>query len=168
MHKTVRATIAGAASVSLLLTGTAVATNANAQARAPLPPATVAAPDTAAANVVDHTYYDFATHRLFVDPAGAISAGFTPEEVETFNANFSELGAAETDELLEIIGVNISHIRQPRIPQIILGIAAVVGGALAGELVSQVANHGIAAACRNFQGNIDLFDNFCRDNGHIE
>lgn len=134
-------------------------------------PASVAHVDTeseAEHSVVNAISYDIQADRFLVSEEKAADLGFGSDRIQAFQQNFNELSPQESRELAELIGIDVSALRQQRaVPVVVVAIASFIGGAAASEIISQVTNWGVSGACRNLEGRWDAFDNFCRSNGHV-
>lgn len=112
--------------------------------------------------------YDIYQDRFVVSVERATELGYTPEDVQRFQVNFDEMKPQQARQLAELLGIDVTALRQQRaIPVAVVAIASFIGGAAAHEIVSQVTNWGVSGACRNLEGRWNAFDEFCRSNGHI-
>lgn len=119
-------------------------------------------------SVSSAVYYDFRNDQFGTSETSALRLGFSPEEISTFRNNLGKLAPSESRALPEASGLDVESLRSENaVPAIVWAIAGFLGGAAADELISQVWNWGISGACRNLEGNWNVFDDFCRSNGHI-
>lgn len=112
-------------------------------------------------DIIEYSFYDYETKSWELDYA-IVEDGILTDSQYT---DAEEIG----DYYTNLIGND--DVPQTRaLPAVVVlvlkAIAAAGGAALAAEIVSDIYNFGMTAACENFSG-VDLFRDFCEANGYI-
>ncbi len=121
--------------------------------------------------IANATFYNSQTGKIELHTSTAIDAGANKVAVENMNEMFSSMNSTEAKAFLQAINFeNTSHevgIRPQALPAVLLPIAAFLGGAAGGVIVSEVMQYGIAKACQNLKDQYDFFTDFCETRGYI-
>lgn len=110
---------------------------------------------------------------FYIDRERAFESGLTEENMRNVDEFIAYLESNPESKLafkkelgLTIASFNpIERLSARALPLFVIADLKLAGQAIAGAIIATVVKHGIATACKKFQGNIKIFDNYCKSNG---